>query len=157
MKRTLAVLASDAILLINPRILVKRVTVRTRGPKRTHPLARPFLLTPPTTEIHLREDEIELRLLRRRREHLPCVHHEPERLIGVREAVFVRVEEESEAAVLLLDQIGVGGGLVRILDLEDFVPVRLVVDAIIRGGSEQDVDHGEDLIGAFEERLCLLS
>ena len=67
------------------------------------------------------------------------------------------MEEESEAAVLLLDQIGVGGGLVRILDLEDFVPVRLVVDAIIRGGSEQDVDHGEDLIGAFEERLCLLS
>lgn len=67
------------------------------------------------------------------------------------------MEEEREAAVLFLDQIGVGGGLVRVLDLEDLVPVRLVaVDAILRGGGEEDVDDGEDLIGAFEERLGLL-
>lgn len=68
------------------------------------------------------------------------------------------MEEEREAAVLFLDQIGVcRGGLVRVLDLEDLVPVRLVaVDAILRGGGEEDVDDGEDLIGAFEERLGLL-
>ncbi|PON79322.1 hypothetical protein TorRG33x02_236040 [Trema orientale] len=81
----------------------------------------------------------------------PCLGDELECLIGKRVLVLVGVEEEGEASVLLLDEILVVGSGV---DLEDGVPVVVVVDAPL--GGEEDVDDGQDLIRAVEEWLGLL-
>lgn len=77
---------------------------------------------------------------------------ELESVIGVRVLVLVGVEEEGEASVLPLDELLI---ISPAVDLEDGVPVILVVDAAV--GGEEDVDDGEDLFGALEERLGLLS
>lgn len=87
-------------------------------------------------------------------EESPSIGDELEGMVGEGEAALIRVEEEGETAVLLLDKIEVVGAAI---DAEDGVPVRVVgvVDALL--GGEEDVDDGEDLIGAFEERLGFLS
>lgn len=68
-------------------------------------------------------------------------------------AVAVGAEEEGEAAVLAADGSGVatgGGGGVQ---LEDGVPVTLVVEAAL--GGEEDVSDGEDLVSAGDEGVRL--
>ena len=72
-------------------------------------------------------------------------------MVGEVEAGLVGVEEEGKAAVLFLDQVQVVGAAVH---LEDGVPVGVVVDALV--GGEEDVNYGQDLVGAFEERLGFL-
>lgn len=73
-------------------------------------------------------------------------------MVGEGKAGLVGMEEEGEAAVLFFDEIDVVGAAV---DLEDGVPVGVVVDALF--GGEEDVDDGEDLVGALEKRLGFLS
>lgn len=87
-------------------------------------------------EIHLGEAGGELgvveRFLGRIGEDGPGVGDEAEGGVGEGELVLVGVEEEGEAAVLLLDEVGVVGAL---RDLEDRVPVGLIVgEAFVVGG-----------------------
>jgi len=72
-------------------------------------------------------------------------------VVGEGEARLVGVEEERKAAVLLLYEVKVVGAPV---DLEDGVPVRVVVDSLV--GGEEHVDDGEDLVGTFEKGLSFL-
>lgn len=61
------------------------------------------------------------------------------------------MEKEGEATVLALDELLIVAAGV---DLEDAVPVMVVIDAPLSG--EENVDDGEDLVGAVEEGLGFL-
>lgn len=69
-------------------------------------------------------------------------------MIGEGEAVVLGVEEEGEAAVVGGDEVGVGG--VAAGELEDGVPVELlvVVEPLLAG--DEGVGYSEDLVGGVE-------
>lgn len=69
-------------------------------------------------------------------------------MIGEGEAVALGVEEEGEAAVVGGDEVGVGGMAAG--ELEDGVPVELlvVVEPLLAG--DEGVRYGEDLVGGVE-------
>lgn len=74
----------------------------------------------------------------------PSIGDELESVVGEVKAGLVRVEEEGETAVLPFDEVEVIG---TAIDLENSVPVRVVVHALL--GGEEDVNDGEDLVGTF--------
>lgn len=79
-------------------------------------------------------------LPRRVREDVPGVGDEAEGLIGVRETVAARVEEDGEAAVLSGDELGV---VSEADEAEDGVPVgEIGTDARFAG--DESVGDGED-------------
>jgi hypothetical protein len=63
-------------------------------------------------------------------ENSPCISDELESMIGEMKSAFVRMKKESETAVLFLDEVEVVGSTI---DLENGVPIRVVVDAFFRG------------------------
>ena len=76
----------------------------------------------------------------------------PQMLVGEGERVLVGVKKKAESTVLFFDEIKV---LARAIDLENSVPIEVVVGDWLLG-NEEDVDDGQDLVGAFEEQLGFL-
>ena len=62
------------------------------------------------------------------------------------------MKKKVESTVLFFDEIEV---LARAINLENSVPIEVVVGDWLLGG-EEDFDDGQDLVGAFEERLGFL-
>ncbi|QHO28608.1 uncharacterized protein DS421_7g218170 [Arachis hypogaea] len=196
MEGPVTILAPQAASLVNPRVLIQPIAVRTRGPEISRsvlplPLPRVRILVRrnlvprggrrrvishadihpveaygvtaiicpgawawPWTRPRSRSTDRELVLLDPAgngevdsgeegellvvvglldwvREHRPGVGNELKGVVGVRKAALVRVEEESEAAVVALDEVEVVGAAVH---LEDAVPIELVVVGVAGGG-----------------------
>jgi hypothetical protein len=169
-----AVLAPQATALVNPRVLVEVVAVGAHRPeaRQSQPLIlralsillAPFLalvLAPADRQFRLLRGEIDLGeeaelvviegLLGAVVEDGPGVGDELEGLIREGELVLVRVEEQREAAILLLDEVLVFGTAIK---LEDRVPIVVIVYALLR--REEDVRYGQDLVRAFQKGLRLL-
>lgn len=92
-------------------------------------------------------------LLGRVREDVPGLGDEPEGVIGVREAVPVRVEQESESAVLSRNEFEV---LCVVGELQDRVPVGLLAVAADPGvAGEKRVGNGDYLLGGLQSRVGL--
>ena len=62
------------------------------------------------------------------------------------------MKKKVESTILFFYEIEV---LARAIDIENKVPIEVVVGDWLLGG-EEDVDDGQDLVGAFEERLGFL-
>lgn len=139
MEGPLAILAPQAAPLANRRVLVEKITVRTRGPE-----ALRFDRTGHVPVIN--------RFLDRVGKHGPGIGDELEGVVGEGERVLVGVKKKTESTVLFFDEIEV---LARAIDLENSVPIEVVVGDWLLG-SEEDIDDGQDLVGAFEEQLGFL-
>lgn len=71
-------------------------------------------------------------------------------MIGEGERVLLGIEQESEAAVLIRDELGIMALVGS--HLEDAVPVDvLVVDPLLAG--DESVGDGEDLLRLYEARV----
>lgn len=96
---------------------------------------------------------VEERLLGGVRENVPGLGNKPESMIGVGKVVPVRVEKESESAVLSRDEFEV---LSVVSELENRVPVGLLtVEVDPRVAGEERVGNGDYLLGCLESRVGL--